>query len=100
MLIDNLHLALADSNSRFRELLAIWVVALSSPVAQAAVLRVPGDYPTIQRAIIASASGDIIQVSPGVYSENISFRGKAITVTSTNPADAEVVKNTIIQGVG
>lgn len=61
--------------------------------------HVPGDYPGIQNAIDASANGDIILVSPGVYNENINFRGKAITVSSTNPADPTVVSNTVIHAI-
>jgi hypothetical protein len=61
---------------------------------------VPTDYPGIQKAIDASKSGDTIFVSPGLYNENINFKGKAITLSSTNPADISTVENTIIHGVG
>ena len=52
----------------------------SSPTG--AVLHVPGDYPTIQAAILTASDGDEVLVSPGVYPENVSFRGKAIRVRS------------------
>ena len=45
-------------------------------------IRVPLDYPTIQGAINAAATGDTVLVAPGTYVENINFSGKAITVTS------------------
>jgi hypothetical protein len=67
---------------------------------QAAVLRVPGDATGIQRAIDASRNGDTILVSPGVYTENIIFKGRAVTLTSTNPADPQVVNATIIRAPG
>lgn len=47
-----------------------------------ATIHVPADQPTIQGAINAAANGDTIQVSPGTYTENIDFDGKAITVIS------------------
>jgi hypothetical protein len=47
-------------------------------------ILVPGNYPTIQSAINAANNGDTVLVSPGTYVENISFNGKAITVTSSN----------------
>src|SRR5882757_8334822 len=89
------------SNASVRGLIAILIVVVSlSPIAGAAVREVPGAYPTIQNAIASSASGDVILVSPGVYNENVNFGGKAITVSSTNPADLNVVSNTVIHAVG
>src|SRR5438876_395485 len=78
---------------------AVLLITLAS-VGQAAVLRVPADYPAIQTAINIARNGDVILVNPGVYNENINFKGKAITVSSTNAADPKVVKNTIIHGFG
>lgn len=58
------------------------VLFLGSAVA-ATVIHVPADQPTIQAAINAANNGDIILVSPGTYTENINFLGKAITVKSS-----------------
>jgi len=54
-------------------------------------IKVPADQPTIQGAINASRDGDTVVVAPGVYLENIDFKGKAITVTSSGGAEATVI---------
>lgn len=64
--------------------------------ASGAVLQVPVEYNTIQSAIDAAAHGDVVQVSPGEYEENISFSGKNIILTSLDPNDPNVVAETII----
>jgi hypothetical protein len=53
-----------------------------TPARAANVINVPGTYPTIQAAIDASSNGDTVMVAPGTYFENISFKGKLITVQS------------------
>src|SRR5262245_8346417 len=59
------------------------IVAIVNPVSsQAATIRVPADAASIQQAIDAAAGGDTVLVSPGTYVENITFRGKPITVES------------------
>ena len=65
---------------------------------RAATISVPGQYPTIQSAIIAASEGDIIVAEPNIYYENINFLGKAITVRSVEPNDANVVAATVIDG--
>ncbi|MBE7558172.1 hypothetical protein HS125_04195 [bacterium] len=62
------------------------------------VRTVPAEYPSIQAAIDAAAESDEIVVSPGVYYENIRFRGVDIAVRSQNPLDPAVVEQTIIDG--
>ncbi len=59
-------------------------------------------YASIQQAINDAHLGDNIVVSPGIYQylENINFKGKDLTVRSTNPHDPTVVAATVINGFG
>lgn len=54
-------------------------------------INVPASQPTIQAAINAASEGDTIVVAPGTYIENISFLGKAITVTSYEGASRTII---------
>jgi hypothetical protein len=60
-------------------------------VVHSAVIHVPGDYPTIQQAMDAALDGDTVLVSPGTYTENLDFAGKAITVTSEEGPEVTVI---------
>ncbi|MHC4498236.1 MAG: InlB B-repeat-containing protein, partial [Planctomycetota bacterium] len=61
---------------------------------------VPGQYLNIHDAMHDAEGGDRVVVAPGVYTgwgnQNLSFGGKAITVTSQNPDDPNIVAATII----
>ncbi len=78
------------------------VVLTACPAFPAVVRNVPGGYETIQAAIDACEDFDTVVVAEGTYSgsgnRNISLRGKAITVRSSNPDDPDVVNNTVIDG--
>ena len=54
-------------------------------------IRVPSDQPTIQAAIDVANNGDTALVAPGTYSENINFKGKAITVTSESGPKVTII---------
>lgn len=67
---------------------------------KATKIVVPTNYPTIQLAIVNSVNGDTVLVLPGVYFENLHFKGKKIVLTSqfylTN--DTSFICSTIIDG--
>lgn len=59
---------------------------------------VPDSHSTIQEAINSSRDGEVITVKPGTYYENIDFKGKDITLESTEPHNPDVVAETILDG--
>ncbi|MEI6501447.1 MAG: right-handed parallel beta-helix repeat-containing protein, partial [Armatimonadota bacterium] len=83
----------------YRALLVTTVLLVISPVlAFAATINVPSGQTTIQAAINAAVTGDVVVVAAGTYAENLDFKGKAITVRSTNPLSPAVVGATILDG--
>jgi len=55
-------------------------------------IKVPQDYPTIQAAINAAKSGDVIAVAAGTYNETLTFNKSGVTLLGDS-------RNSIIQGV-
>ncbi|MCK5766329.1 MAG: T9SS type A sorting domain-containing protein, partial [Bacteroidales bacterium] len=60
----------------------------------------PGDQPTIQEGINAASNEDTVLVANGTWFENITYKGKAITVASNYilSGDTNDIHNTIIDG--
>jgi len=83
-----------------RLVLATSIATLAATAGPAAQWHVPADFAGIQLALNHCTNGDLILVDPGVYYENIDFRGKAVTLSSTNPLDLAVVSSTVIHGSG
>jgi len=92
-----------DGNLRDVNVIVI-LLLLFTTGSLADVNKVPSDYSTIQAAIDASMDGDIVLVAPGTYigdgNRNIDFKGKALTVRSTDPNNLEIVQKTIIDCQG
>jgi len=63
-------------------------------------ITVPDDYDTIQEAVNAAEDGDVVEVKPGTYQENVDLQGKKITLTGSDPGDEEVVADTVLEGKG
>jgi hypothetical protein len=59
-------------------------------------------YSLIQHAIDNARAGEEIVVGPGIYQyfEDIDFKGKPLTLRSTEPNDPVVVASTVINGAG
>ena len=85
-----------------REKIALMVVCFSlgaaCPGAAATHWLILDPNSSIQTAIEDACDGDVITVSPGTYVENLRFKGRAITLRSTDPCDPGVVAGTIIDG--
>ena len=69
-----------------KKMICALVCLLSVGSAQGAEHRVPRQYPTIQAAVNAAVTGDVVLVAPGTYNEQVTIDGKAITVRSTGTA--------------
>ena len=86
-----------EGEKNFSILFAV-VLALSfspivaAPAVAATTIYVPDDYPTIQAAVDAAASGDTIIVRDGPYTENIDVSTDNLTIQSENGADVTIVQ--------
>ncbi len=71
-------------------------MATSDPLEDGSVAH---PFDSIQEALDAAASGDSVVLEQGTYYESsISYGGKAITLTGTDPSDPDVVAATVVDG--
>ena len=73
---------------------------LLAAASEAATLNVGPTQPyrTINAAVTASASGDVILVEPGVYAEDLDLRGRTLTVQSSGgPAKTTITPTTSVR---
>lgn len=68
----------------------------SAVVVHAETIHVPGDHRTIQAAINAAATGDVVEIAAGTYIERINTAGKAIRIRGA--VDASGDPATILDG--
>ncbi|HEX8991476.1 MAG TPA: right-handed parallel beta-helix repeat-containing protein [Anaerolineales bacterium] len=74
---------------------AIAQAFISQGPGTGSILHVPDNYSTIQSAINAASSGDIIQVAPGTYNETITLN-KAVALTATSSNSVNAASNTTV----
>ena len=76
------------------------IVFFALAVANATIINVPDDQPTIQAGINTINDEDTVLVQPGTYAENINFIGKNIVVGSLflTTQDTTYISQTIIDG--
>lgn len=70
--------------------------ALSTVSAQATIIHIPADQPTIQAGVDAAVDGDSIQVAPGTYAENITVSYKGIQLQSEAGPDVTAIDGGLI----
>jgi hypothetical protein len=83
-----------------KKLILVLICLMPVLASQARTITVddngPADFDNIQDAIDNSQDGDTIIVEPGTYTENIHFNNRAVTLTSRNPDDPNIVQATVI----
>ncbi len=69
-----------------------WLFILMSVVANATIIYIPEDQPTIQLGLNSANSGDTVLVSPGIYYENIIWPGiNGIVLLSESGAEQTII---------
>ena len=77
---------------RSKSALAGLAFALAATVtSRAAVIHVPAEYPTIQAAVDAAASGDEIRIAAGTYPEQVLIASKNLKVVGEPGAVLEAI---------
>ncbi|MHC4112968.1 MAG: right-handed parallel beta-helix repeat-containing protein, partial [Planctomycetota bacterium] len=83
---------------------ACLIAVLTANSALGTIRYVPKEHANIQDAINVCQDSDTVVIAPGRYigpgNRNINFRGKAITVCSTDPANSQIINETIIDCEG
>jgi serine protease len=71
-------------------------LCLLAPGVDAAVLRVPSDFPTIQQAVNAAVAGDTVVVSAGTYHEAVTLKG-GVRLHAAENADVVIDASAVTQ---
>ena len=72
-------------------IVTLGLCALWGGVLSAAIIRIPGNQPTIQAGIDAAASGDTVIIGPGIYMENLVVEDKQVCLRGSG-ADATIIR--------
>jgi len=65
-----------------------------------AVIKVPGDQGTIQKAVDAANDGDTVLIAPGTYEGGVTIEGKSVVIASffLTTGDKSYISKTVLQG--
>lgn len=69
--------------------IALAFIVVNTPFAASATLHVPKDFKTIQAAIDAAKSGDVVLVAPGAYREAVRFQANVTLKSAGDDAPAK-----------
>jgi parallel beta-helix repeat protein len=64
--------------------------ALATSACFGATITVPGDYATIGAAVAAASDGDVIDIAPGTYTDNVAV-DKAVVIRGAQGSDVTTV---------
>ena len=78
-------------NTRHIAAVTVLLAAAVVPVANAVIINVPGDQPTIQAGVNAANDGDEVVVAPGTYIEAVLNIGKEITLRSSGGPEVTTI---------
>jgi hypothetical protein len=67
-----------------------------APLGTVTIINVPGDYSTIQAAIDAAASGDVINVAASTYAEAIVIDNKTLTIAGAGAGSSLITGTTLV----
>ena len=82
----------------FLVVIGVRAIQVLRQAATGAVIKVPGDYPTIQAAIDSAKPGDIIQINAGIYNENLTLNKPVTLVGETFDQVNPVNNQSIVDG--
>ena len=80
-----------------RHLITLFIFSFISSLSYSDTIVVPDDHPYIQGAMDAAVNGDTVLVKPGIYTANLDFEGKAITVKSSGGAEQTIIKGSVFE---
>jgi len=87
-------------NAHRHLVVATLLLLAATSAAQATIINVPADQPTIQAGVNAATAGDTVLVAPGIYFENVKIWAKSITLASHYilDGDPQHITETVING--